>query len=95
MTPDTESLRSHLDFMRGKLEESRIVLENLPIAYTRTSTQGEQVLKRNAAFTAYEELLAAYCRTLREYREAVKDAPPEQTGLLKFEQFAKSMRKHA
>lgn len=90
-----EALRDHLEFMRSKLEESRETLANLPIAYTRTNTQGEKVLKRNAAFTAYEELLAAYCRTLREYREAVKDAPPEQTGLLKFEQFAKSMRKHA
>lgn len=92
---DKQTLRDHLDFMRSKLEESRETLINLPIAYTRTNTQGEKVIKRNAAFSAYEELLAAYCRTLREYREMVKNEPQKHDEVMQFEQFAKSMRKHA
>lgn len=95
MSSDVETLQNQLEFMRKKLEESRGILETLPIAYARTSTQGEKVLKRNAAFSAYEELLSSYCKTLREYRELTNGSARPTPQLVKFQKFADSMKKAA
>lgn len=90
-----EELENQLDFMREQLIDTRKKLDGMAVIYTATNTQGEKVPKRNPAYDVYTELLRAYCFALRELREMVGDEQPARDNLVKFERFAKTMRKQA
>ncbi|MBQ9020583.1 MAG: hypothetical protein IJ113_01010 [Eggerthellaceae bacterium] len=88
-----DSLEADLEFMRCKLEESRRALENADIVIPYDNGGGQMGIRRNPAFDAYEALLKSFVAALKEYREHAKMQPSREPQLVKFDNFAKTMRK--
>ena len=91
----TTELESNLDFMRAKLEETRAALVDADIVIPYDNGGGQSGIRRNPAFDAYEALLKAYIAALKEYREHAATDATREPQLVKFEAFAKTMRKTA
>lgn len=91
---DVDSLLADADFLRFKLEESRAGLECEPLVIPYDHGGGQSGMRKNPAFDAYEAMLKSFCQVVRTLKEC-GDMPKEDDTVVKFEQFAKSMRKHA
>lgn len=92
---DTESLIAEAAFMRAKLEETRAGLESEPLVIEYDNGGGQSGIRKNPAYDAYEALVKTYCTTVRTLKDVAGNEPEIKPEVLKFEQFAKSMRKHA
>lgn len=93
--PHADELEQQLEFMRRKLKDTRGQIEKLPLYYIATNSNGERVPKKNPAFDEYAQLMRCYCSTLDVWRELVAAKPQAQPALVKFDNFAKTMRKSA
>lgn len=92
MEANAEELAANLDFMRGKLEESRAGMADADIVIPYDNGGGQIGIRRNPAFDAYESLMKTYLSTLKEYREHVGEDVKSKPSLVKFESFAKTMQ---
>lgn len=63
-------------FMAKKLEETRIKLENEPLVIPYDNGGGQSGIRENPQFVAYEHLLAAYNKSLRQLNEIVEKGAP-------------------
>ena len=95
MGKDAKSLIADAEFMRGKLQEARAELENEPLTVEYDNGGGQRGTRRNPAFDAYESLLKTFCTTVRTLKEIGSDGSEQDDRVVRFEQFAKTMRKHA
>lgn len=86
-------LFNQLMFMEGRLVESREQMANMPLIIAYKDTNGNTRTKENPAFSAYNSLMRNYISTLSAFRELVGDAQKAKPSLVKFESFAKTMRK--
>ena len=89
-----DELGMQLDFMMGRLQEARQKMDGMPLVVAYTDSKGNTRTKANPAFDAYNALMRNYCRTLSEFRE-VAGSGSASASVLKFEKFAKTMRKAA
>lgn len=88
-----DSLQHDLEFMMRKLDETRRELEFEDVVIPYDNGGGQSGIRRNPKFEAYESLLKTYVSALKEYREQAKNKPAREPQLVKFESFAKTMRK--
>lgn len=59
-------------FMAGKLKEARKELKEAPLVIEYDNGGGQSGVRENPNFTAYEHLLAAYNKSLRQLTEIVE-----------------------
>jgi len=95
MDSNTEELENSLTFMRGKLIETRRALEGQDVWVDVVKQDGNTVRRKNAAFDGYHDLMRTYLRALSEYREAAKGDASRSASVVKFERFAKTMKRAA
>lgn len=81
--------------MCSKLEETKQELEHQPLVIAYDNGGGQSGTRKNPAYEAYNQLMRTYTSTLREYRDIVGNQPTHQPELVKFDKFAKTMRKVA
>ena len=79
--------------MMRKLESTRQELEYEELVIAYDNGGGQTGIRRNPKFDAYEALLKSFVSALKEYREHAKMQPSHEPQLVKFESFAKTMRK--
>lgn len=84
-----------LAFMQDRLEESRRAMAGMPLIMAYKDSNGNPRTKENPAFSAYNSLMRNYCRTLSEFRDLVGDGADGGATVLKFEKFARTMKKAA
>ena len=63
-------------FMAAKLEESRKVMKNEPIVIPYDNGGGQSGIRENPHYTAYEHLVTAYTKSLRQLTEIVEKGAP-------------------
>lgn len=95
MDSNLEELESSLSFMRKKLVETRKALDDQDVWVDVVKQDGNTVRRKNAAFDGYHDLMRTYLRALAEYREAAKGDASRSASVVKFEKFAKTMKRAA
>ena len=72
-------------FMAKKLEESRVIMENEPLVIEYDNGGGQCGIRENPHYTAYEHLLTAYNKSLRQLTEIVEKGAPSRkaSGIMK------------
>lgn len=93
MADHAAELSEQLEFMLGRLVEFREQMADEPLFIDYTDSKGNTRRKANPAFDAYNALMRNYVRTLSEYRELTKGGAKQSPQLVKFENFAKTMKK--
>lgn len=63
-------------FMAAKLEESRKIMENEPIVIPYDNGGGQTGIRENPHYTAFEHLVTAYNKSLRQLTEIVEKGTP-------------------
>lgn len=63
-------------FMAEKLEESRKAMKNEPIVIPYDNGGGQTGIRENPHYTAYEHLVTAYNKSLRQLTEIVEKGTP-------------------
>lgn len=63
-------------FMAAKLEESRKIMENEPIVIPYDNGGGQTGIRENPHYTAFEHLVTAYNKSLRQLTEIVEKGAP-------------------
>lgn len=63
-------------FMAEKLKESREVMQNEPIVIPYDNGGGQTGIRENPHYTAYEHLVTAYNKSLRQLSEIVEKGAP-------------------
>ena len=63
-------------FMAKKLEETRKLLEDEPVVIPYDNGGGQSGIRENPHYTAYEHLLSAYNKSLRQLTEIVENGAP-------------------
>lgn len=71
-------------FMASKLSESRKALKGEPLVIAYDNGGGQSGIRENPRFTAYEHLLTAYNKSLRQLTEIVEKGNPSRksSGIL-------------
>lgn len=95
MKKDAESLIADAEFMRAKLETAREALKDAPLTIEYDNGGGQSGIRKNPDIDAYESLLKTFCTTVRTLKEIGTGGTEQDERVMRFEQFAKSMRKHA
>ena len=90
-----DELAEQLSFMKNELAAARKSLEGQPLSIEYDNGGGQCGTRKNPAFEAYGSLMRVYLATLAEYREAAKGDASRSAKVVKFERFAKTMRKAA
>ena len=67
-------LAENVLFMRRKLEETRLELENQPIVIPYNNGGGQSGIRANPAYAEYEKLLKSYTSALKTLREIIGKA---------------------
>ena len=93
MADHAAELAEQLEFMQGRLSEFREQMDSEPLYIDYYDSNGGKRRKANPAFDAYNALMRNYVRTLSEYRELTKGGAKTSPQLVKFENFAKTMKK--
>lgn len=65
-------------FMAKKLEESRAIMEGEPLVIDYDNGGGQCGIRENPHYTAYEHLLTAYGKSLRQLTEIVEKGAPSR-----------------
>lgn len=65
-------------FMAKKLKEARQILKNEPLVIEYDNGGGQSGIRENPNFTAYEHLLSAFNKSLRQLTEIVENGTPTQ-----------------
>ena len=65
-------------FMAKKLEESRAIMEREPLVIDYDNGGGQCGIRENPHYTAYEHLLTAYGKSLRQLTEIVEKGTPSR-----------------
>lgn len=65
-------------FMAAKLEESRKALKEQPLVIEYDNGGGQKGIRENPHFVAYEHLLSAYNKSLRQLTEIVEKGAPSR-----------------
>lgn len=63
-------------FMAAKLEESRKIMANEPIVIPYDNGGGQSGIRENPHYTAFEHLVTAYNKSLRQLTEIVEKGAP-------------------
>lgn len=63
-------------FMAKKLEESREILKDEPLVIAYDNGGGQSGIRENPHYTAYEHLLTAYNKALRQLTDIVEKGAP-------------------
>lgn len=63
-------------FMAEKLEESRMAMKNEPIVIPYDNGGGQTGIRENPHYTAFEHLVTAYNKSLRQLTEIVEKGTP-------------------
>ena len=95
MEKHIEELAKQLSFMRCELEAARKSLKGQPLAIEYDNGGGQCGVRKNPAYEAYGSLMRVYIATLAEYREAAKGDASRSASVVKFEKFAKTMKRAA
>lgn len=97
-----EAYRAHavelfdqLAFMKSRLEDARKHMDGMALVLTYEDSRGQTRAKANPAFETYNALMGTYRRTLSEFREIVGSGAQGSATVLKFERFAKTMKRAA
>ena len=65
-------------FMAKKLEESRNVMKNEPLVIVYDNGGGQSGIRENPHYTAFEHLLSAYNKSIRQLMEIVEKGSPSR-----------------
>lgn len=63
-------------FMASKLEEARKVMKDEPLVVPYDNGGGQTGIRENPHFTAYEKLMVAYTKSLRQLTEIIEKGTP-------------------
>lgn len=63
-------------FMASKLEEARKVMKDEPLVVPYDNGGGQTGIRENPHFTAYEKLMVAYTKSLRQLTEIIEKGSP-------------------
>lgn len=88
-----EELEMQLDYMRGVLEAARLQAEHEDLVIEYDNGGGQTGIRKNPFFEAYSQMMKTYNSTLRAYKEVGGSEVKSKPSLVKFESFAKTMRK--
>lgn len=72
--------------LQDKIEQQLPIYEQLPLAQTLTTTQGEKALKQNPAVAEFRATVRDYATSLKNLQDIVENnkAPEKQTTLTDF-----------
>lgn len=65
-------------FMAKKLEESRNAMKNEPLVIVYDNGGGQSGIRENPHYTAFEHLLSAYNKSIRQLMEIVEKGSPSR-----------------
>ena len=75
---EAQELAESVVFMAKKLEEARKTLKDEPLVIEYDNGGGQCGIRENPHFTAYEHLLTAYNKALRQLTEIVEKGSPSR-----------------
>lgn len=90
-----QELAEQLDFMRERLEDTRLALDGAPLVIAYDNGGGQKGVRKNPAFDAYNSLMKTYIQTLGELRELVGKQGAATPKMLEFAKYAKTMKRVA
>ena len=64
--------------LQAKIEQQMPVYNQLPLAQTMTTTQGEKVLKNNPAMQEFRATVRDYAAVLKDLNALIEEHPAEQ-----------------
>ena len=76
MHDEALELAESVVFMAAKLEESRKIMANEPIVIPYDNGGGQSGIRENPHYTAFEHLVTAYNKSLRQLTEIVEKGAP-------------------
>ena len=88
-------LVDQLEFMRNRLEDTRKNLDGAPLVMAYNNGGGQKGVRKNPGFDAYNSLMKTYIQALNELRDILGKQASAAPVMLKFEKYAKTMKKVA
>lgn len=92
-TEHLEELEMQLDYMQGVLESARLQFVNEPLVIEYDNGGGQSGIRKNPFYEAYSQMVKTYASALRAYKEIANGNEAKAPKLVKFENFAKTMKK--
>lgn len=77
LRPEAETLARAVKAMQKKIDQQISVYEQLPIAQTATTTQGEKILKNNPAMQEFRATVRDYAAALNALKNILDEGTEE------------------